>query len=626
MEEESFSLGKFLFGSIKKKLGWGFGMLVLLLVVMFFVTYNLERRIEKDSLALKDVEAPLNVMVEQVVAYDAILTGAAHWALLHTEKGEFGKLEELKAKYDSTGAELDNLLKVKARNLINQSSRGVDDKNKVYEILNELDRVNLLLVDLEVGAFDAMAVGDSEKARSLIVSVQYEGYKKELADLYGQWANVEAKISEQYRQDVLKNSRDVQIYSLGLGILVLIISGLVPFYINYYIARPILKLTDSTREIEKGNFSNRVDVKTGDELEELGNALNKTSEALSKMDDERKQVDKAKTEFLSITSHELRSPMTPMKAQLQMLMGDYFGKLNGKQKESVDIVLRNTERLDRIIQDFLEISRIEAARLKFNFIKTNLEEYVRRVIEEMKAFMPENKIDIQLRMDKLQSFESDPDRVMQVLRNLLSNAIKFSDVNGKVIVNVEKKSNLVLFSVQDFGIGIPKEVQSRIFEPFFQGEQTMYRKYGGNGLGLAICKGIVESQNGKIWFESEKGKGTKFYFTLPFMPVREIKPIRLLFSNKGRQEEDVKKLLISYLGPLGEQEFNELQIGGISESKILDYMRDLTKKKIFTGNLEEFKNKLSLIYSEEKEEKSGVVKERKVGIGDLTKSGLIKRR
>lgn len=163
------------------------------------------------------------------------------------------------------------------------------------------------------------------------------------------------------------------------------------FIIARKIANPIKQLQKATEQVGKGNFKVRTNIKTRDEVRQLAIAFDKTTEALERMDEEHKQLEKAKTEFLSITSHELRSPMTPMRAQLQMLLGEYFGKLNTKQKESMKIVLRNTERLDNIIVDFLEISRIEAARLKFNFKKVDPIEGVNCLVEEMNGFLPEKK-------------------------------------------------------------------------------------------------------------------------------------------------------------------------------------------------------------------------------------------
>jgi len=328
---------------------------------------------------------------------------------------------------------------------------------------------------------------------------------------------------------------------LVLLLITIILSTSIGYSMSRIIIEPIKELQKATQEVEIGNFKVRVNIKTGDELEQLGNAFNKTAKALEETEKERQQLDKAKTEFLSITGHELRSPMTPMKAQLQMLLGEYFGKLNNKQKGSLDIVLRNTDRLDRIILDFLEISRIEAARLKFNFIKTNLIEHINRVVEEMKGFSPEKNIEVVLKIDKLPIIEVDPDRAMQVLRNLINNAIKFSKNNSKIFVNVNLKKNMILFGVKDSGIGIAPENQRRVFEPFFQEEQTMYRKYSGVGLGLAVCRGIVESQNGKIWVKSDLGKGSIFYFTVPLTPVRKTQPIRFLFSHKKNVKRQINK-------------------------------------------------------------------------------------
>jgi len=374
------------------------------------------------------------------------------------------------------------------------------------------------------------------------------------------------------------------------------------FFFSRYITGNLNKITYATKEIEKGNYKTQITIKSKDEFEDLANVLNKTTLALGKLDENRKQIDKAKTEFLSITSHELRSPMTPMKAQLQMLLQDYFGKLNEKQKESVNLVLRNTERLDKIILDFLEISRIEAARLKFNFVKTDITPHIKSVIDEMKSILPEKHLEVKLDIKKLPNFEVDPDRIMQVLRNIINNALKFSNDHGKILVNVEPQGNYILFSIKDSGIGISKELQSRIFEPFFQAEQTIYRKYGGTGLGLAISKGIVESQHGRIWFESKKDIGTTFYFTIPLEPVREIEPIRLLFSSKEETDAKIKLLFLHYLGPLGEKEFGDMVKKGLTKEALDKYLDNLLKM----GILEERKAK------EFKEEAADILEESRV--------------
>jgi signal transduction histidine kinase len=202
-------------------------------------------------------------------------------------------------------------------------------------------------------------------------------------------------------------------------------AGVIGFFITRSISKPIKELYNATLELEKGNYDVKLDIKTGDEISELGNAFNLTTSALSRLEQERKEIDTAKTEFLSITSHELRSPMTPMKAQLQMLQEGYFGKLTKKQKESISIITRNSDRLDKIIVDFLEISRIEAARLKFNFKETDISQTISETTKFMEGFAKEKNIKLVVNIDKLPIIEIDPDRLSQVLRNLINNAIKF---------------------------------------------------------------------------------------------------------------------------------------------------------------------------------------------------------
>jgi len=364
------------------------------------------------------------------------------------------------------------------------------------------------------------------------------------------------------------------------------------------ITKPMRKLQMATEEVENGNYAVRVDINTRDEMAQLGRAFNKTAAALERVDEERKEIDKIKTQFMSITSHELRSPITPIKAQSQMLLWGYFGKLNKDQKESVDIILKNTLRLDTIIQDFLEISRIEAARLKFNFVKVNLAGHIMKLKEEMDELMPEKRITVVSEVAKLPKIETDPDRLLQVLRNLVNNAKKFSPEGSEIFIKAEVQGDFILFSVKDSGIGIKPEDAGRIFEPFFQAEKTMYREYGGIGLGLAICRGIVEAQNGRIWFKSAPGKGTTFYFTLPLTPVREMKPIRILFSEQAVIENKIESVFNEILGPVGKTEFNDLKTQKriVDEGVLTKYVTELVKNGIITEKKgEEFEDRMNRI-------------------------------
>ncbi|MCJ7570886.1 MAG: ATP-binding protein [Candidatus Thermoplasmatota archaeon] len=326
-------------------------------------------------------------------------------------------------------------------------------------------------------------------------------------------------------------------------ILIAINTVIISFFISRFISKPIVKIYNATKEIEKGNYNVNLDIKTGDEIEMLSKAFNQTTLALGKMAEERKELDSAKTEFLSMTSHELRSPMTPMKVQLQMLEEGYFGKLSKKQKESINIIARNADRLDNIICDFLEISRIEAARLRFDFRETDIVQTIRETVKFMDGFAKEKNIKLEIDVGEIPIILADPDRISQVLRNLINNAIKFSNENSNIIISAHKKDDYILFSVHDYGCGLTPENQIRVFEPFYQVENANRNLHDGTGLGLAVCRGIVKSQKGKIWVKSKINHGSKFYFTFPLNPVREIEPIKVLFSQKKIIDKKVKEEL-----------------------------------------------------------------------------------
>ena len=377
-------------------------------------------------------------------------------------------------------------------------------------------------------------------------------------------------------------------------------AGIIGFFISRSISKPIKELHKATSELEKGNFSVRTNITTNDELEELSRAFNKSAIALGLMDEEYKQLERTKSEFLSMTSHELRTPIAPLKAQLQMLYKQYYGKLTTKQRETLMNILKNTERLNKIIEDFMEISRIEAARLKFIFKRTDLRETIYETINLMEGFAKEKKIQFITELGKLPSINVDSDRVCQVLKNLIHNAIKFSPNNSKIEISAVLKKDNIQFSIKDYGKGMSPMDQIRVYEPFYQVEETDGKDYGGTGLGLAICRGIVEAQKGKIWIQSMEGKGSTFYFTVPLKPIEKIQPIKMLFSPKFEIEKELKEKFISILGPMGITEFDELQINdSIEKEKILKYIDDLKKEQILNEqNSKEFKLEVRKIFGD----------------------------
>ena len=387
--------------------------------------------------------------------------------------------------------------------------------------------------------------------------------------------------------------------AIAIIILIALNTAIAGYFISQSISKPIRELHKATTELEKGNFNVRTNITTNDELGELSRAFNKSAIALGIMEEEHKQLEKTKSEFFSMTSHELRTPITPLKVQLQMLYKQYYGKLTTKQRETLMNILKNTERLNKIIEDFLEISRIESARLKFIFKKTDVRETVYETINLMEGFAKEKNIQFTTEFSKLPDINADPDRISQVLKNIIHNAIKFSPNGGKIEISAQLKKDFIQFSIKDYGKGMSPRDQIRVFEPFYQVDAGS-KEFGGTGLGLAICRGIVEAQKGKIWIQSIEGQGSTFYFTIPLKPIEKIQPIKVLFSPKFEIEKELKEKFISILGPMGIAEFDELQINNeIEKDKIIDYIDNLKKERILNEqNYKEFKEEILKIFSE----------------------------
>ena len=228
-----------------------------------------------------------------------------------------------------------------------------------------------------------------------------------------------------------------------------------------------------------------------------------------------KKVDKMKTEFISTVSHELRTPLSIIKEGISLVMDEIPGKINEKQARLLKISQDNIDRLVRIINDLLDISKIETGKVELKRELINMKTLLTQVVAsfgplvkeqglELKVTVPEERIDIY----------ADPDKIIQVLTNLMANALNFT-MKGRVNISVREKRDEVECLVADTGIGISKDNLSRVFDKFQQFDRCPNGGTKGTGLGLSIVKRIVEMHKGKIWVESEAGKGTKFTFTLP---------------------------------------------------------------------------------------------------------------
>jgi PAS domain S-box-containing protein len=234
---------------------------------------------------------------------------------------------------------------------------------------------------------------------------------------------------------------------------------------------------------------------------------------------DRRQIEQMKNEFISVVSHELRTPLTSIRGSLGLIAGGATGKLPDKAKQMIDLAVRSTDRLVRLINDILDIEKIESGKMVFQVKPLELAAVVEQAIESTRAYGERLGITFALESKAAGARVSgDPDRLIQVLANLLSNAAKYSPPQGVVTVSITRHGGRLRVSVTDLGPGIPDEFQGRIFQKFSQADASDTRVKGGTGLGLNITKAIVEKHGGSIDFITQKGVGTTFYFELPELP------------------------------------------------------------------------------------------------------------
>jgi len=253
---------------------------------------------------------------------------------------------------------------------------------------------------------------------------------------------------------------------------------------------------------------------------------------------EEKKLQELKSEFVSIVSHELRTPLTCIKSALDLILSKRTGNINRDQYKFLSIATRNVNRLARIINDFLDLSKMEAGKIEIRFQKLDLGAIIEAAVSTFTLNAKEKSVSLSAEIPPdLPTITGDPDRLNQVLSNLLSNALKYTLEGGKVAIKASSINRLetpipeilslpyrdyVRIEVTDTGPGIPQDDLKRVFDKFFQVEKSLTRMVPGTGLGLPICRQLVEAHEGRIWAESRPGTGSKFVFVLPLLNGVEI--------------------------------------------------------------------------------------------------------
>jgi signal transduction histidine kinase len=296
--------------------------------------------------------------------------------------------------------------------------------------------------------------------------------------------------------------------ALGLG-----------YAISWSLIGPVMQMEARLRQIAAGDFSQRVAIPNRDELGALAANLNRMNDELGRLYRQLEAANRHKSEFLANMSHELRTPLNAIIGFSEVLQERMFGELNDKQAEYIQDIIGSGRHLLSLINDILDLSKVEAGRMDLELTLFNLPAALENALTLMKERASRHQIALELEVDgRLGEVAGDERKVKQILLNLLSNAVKFTPEGGRVELRAALADGAVDISVHDTGIGIAPEDQEAIFEEFRQVGGADARQREGTGLGLTLTKRFVELHGGRIWLESEVGKGSTFTFTLPVRP------------------------------------------------------------------------------------------------------------
>ncbi len=425
-------------------------------------------------------------------------------------------------------------------NLYEDMLHALRDGSKEYELKAEKDKEVVEKIDKLINIW--------QEIQKPFVQGLLESPDRLKAIEYYQFANthvdrIDAVVNyiEQRHQKNIKDFDTFRIYTSGFFVAV---AGFIILYLRQGIIKPALKLKDAAEKIEKGDFDVRLEVKTKDEIGNLSRTVNQMAQTLRSVFNENiklienldekvrertkeaenakaeaEEANKAKSDFLANMSHELRTPLNSVIGFSDLLMSGISGELTPEQKELVGYIHSSGKHLLSLINDILDLSKVESGKLELELSTFSLKDILNNSMIMLKEKAMKHGINLSLEIepdaDIEIDIEADERKLKQIMFNLLSNAVKFTPDGGSVFVKAKIDGDLIEISVSDTGIGIKQEDMGKLFQSFWQLESTLTRNYEGTGLGLALTKRLVELHGGSIRAESEYGKWSRFTFVIP---------------------------------------------------------------------------------------------------------------
>jgi signal transduction histidine kinase len=377
-----------------------------------------------------------------------------------------------------------------------------ENESVLVEIREKSARLSVLMVEVIRDPTDA------RRARAEQLAVGLNQLASELANA----TTAKASLLIAENAGAYASSRSLYV---GVAVGAIGLALLLGFVLSWSVIGPIQRIDSRLATIAAGDFSGHVDVENRDELGALAANVNRTNDELRRLYAELETASQHKSDFLANMSHELRTPLNAIIGFSQVLREGMVGTVNEKQAEYLDDMLSSANHLLALINDVLDLSKVEAGQFELEKHLFSLREALERGVVVVRERASDDGVSVALDADPdADVVEGDERRIQQVIFNLLSNAVKFTPAGGAVDVTSARVNGEVRVSVTDTGPGVALEDQERIFEQFQQAESGLELREG-TGLGLALSKRLVELHGGRLWLESELGKGSTFVFTLP---------------------------------------------------------------------------------------------------------------
>jgi signal transduction histidine kinase len=357
---------------------------------------------------------------------------------------------------------------------------------------------------------------------------QYPLYRR-IEEFVTQLVLRESNKMDQLRASVAAANRSTLILMAISAVALMLVALLLGFVISWSFILPVQKAHGFVSEVAKGNFTATINVPNRDEfgalaahmnhmsqeLQRLYEVQHRASQELQRLNERLQQASKAKSNFLANMSHELRTPMNAILGFVEMMLDEIYGEVPAQLREPLTDVQTNGKHLLRLINDVLDLSKIEAGRMELVLAEYSVQDVVETIRTSLQSLALEKGLEFVAAVDDdIPLAFGDGKRITQCLMNLVGNALKFSK-HGRVALAVEQQGKTLLYRVSDTGIGIPKDELENIFGEFQQVDTAITREFSGTGLGLNITKKFVEMHGGRIWVESELGVGSTFFFTIP---------------------------------------------------------------------------------------------------------------